>query len=119
MQAKSIVTWVLCIALALFFLSSAYPKLTQNPQVVDMFDKFGHSTGFMLLIGLLEALGAVLLLFPRLATWGAGILAVVMVGAAYTHISTGIGSPAMAIVALVLAAVVAWLRKPDAIGLGG
>jgi uncharacterized membrane protein YphA (DoxX/SURF4 family) len=114
---KNIVAWVLCILLGIFFLYNAYPKLTQNPDTVGFFEMVGYGTAFLLLIGVLEALGGILLFFPRFATWGAGIIAVVMVGAAYTHISNDIGSPTRALVSLVVALVIAWLRKDEAIGL--
>jgi putative oxidoreductase len=114
---KNIVAWALCILLGVFFLYNAYPKLTQNPDTVGFFEMIGHGTGFLLLIGALEALGGILLFFPRFATWGGGIIAVVMIGATYTHLSSGIGSPAMAIGSLVAALVIAWLRKDQAYGL--
>jgi uncharacterized membrane protein YphA (DoxX/SURF4 family) len=79
----------------------------------------GYGTGFLLLIGALEALGGLMVLIPKFATWGAGLIMVVMLGATYTHLSSGIGSPAMAIASFVVAAIVAWLRKPDAVGIGG
>ena len=115
MNAKSVVTWVLCILLGVFFLYSAYPKLSQNPGTVSFFEMLGFGTSFVLLIGVLEALGGILVLFPRFATWGAAIIAVVMVGATWSHLSSGIGSPVMAIVSLVVALVVGWLRKGDAL----
>ena len=118
MSAKSIVTWVLCILLAAFFLYNAYPKLSQNPATVGFFEMLGHGAGFLMLIGALEALGGIMVLFPRFATWGAGIIMVIMLGATYSHLSSGIGSPTLAIGSFVAAAIVAWLRKPDAIGIG-
>ncbi len=59
-----------------------------------------------------------MMFIPRLVTWGAGLLVVVMLGAIYTHLSSGIGSPAFAILALLLAALAGYLRKDRAIGLG-
>ena len=119
MDAKSIAVWVLCVIVGLFFLAGGIPKLMQTEQMVQSFEAWGYSSGFLLLIGLLEALGGLMLMIPRLAFWGGGILVVVMAGAAYTHLSTGVGSPVMAIVALILAGLAGWMRKKDAIGLGG
>lgn len=117
MNVKKLVTWVLCIVVAGFFVMSAIPKLTQKAEIVGAFEAWGYSTTLLLLIGVLELLGAILLLIPRTATWGAAIIVVVMGGAAYTHLSTGIGSPMTAIIALLLAAVAGWLRKGEAVGL--
>ena len=115
MNAKSVVTWVLCILLGVFFLFSAYPKLSQNPETVSFFEMLGFGTGFVLLIGVLEALGGILVLLPRFATWGAAIIAVVMFGAIWSHLSSGVGSSMMAIASLVVALIVGCLRKPEAL----
>lgn len=56
----------------------------------------------------------------KIVTW---VFCIVVAGffamSAYTQISSGIGSPMTAIIALVLAAVAGWLRKGEAIGLPG
>ena len=85
--------------------------------MVEQFESFGYSQGFRVLIGILEGVGAVLLLFPRLAFWGAGLLIVVMIGAAYSHLATGLGSPFHALRNLVLLALIAWARWKGAYGL--
>lgn len=117
MGLKTLAAWVLCVVVGAFFLMSAFPKLMQKPEMVEAFEGWGYSTGFLVLIGVLEGLGGLMMFVPRLATWGAGLLVVVMLGAIYTHLSSGIGSPTFAIVALLLAAVAGALRKDQAIGL--
>ncbi len=117
MDGKSIAVWVLCVVVGLLFIAGGIPKLMQTEQMVKSFEGWGYSSGFLLLIGLLETLGGAMLLVPKLAFWGGGILVVVMAGAVYTHLSTGIGSPTFAIVVLLLAAAAGWLRKGDALGL--
>jgi uncharacterized membrane protein YphA (DoxX/SURF4 family) len=118
MDAKSVGVWILCVIVGLFFLAGGIPKVMQTEQMVKSFEGWGYSSGFVLMIGLLEALGGLMLLVPRLAFWGGGMLVVVMAGAVYTHISTGIGSPVMAIVALALAGAAGFLRKDKALMIG-
>lgn len=114
---KTIVGWILSLLLAASFLSGGYPKLDPNAAMVERFEAWGYSAGFARLTGVLEMLGGLLVLIPGLAAYGAVILCMVMIGAVYTHLSTGIGSPAFALVYLVMAALLLWLRRADAYGL--
>ena len=82
------------------------------------FANWGYASWFVTVIGVLETLGGVLVLVPRLASYGAAVIAVVMVGAAYTHATTGIGSPTGALILIVLAGILAWLRWPDRATIG-
>ncbi len=117
LDAKGAALWVVGLLLGLFYLMSAWPKLQGAEPMVERFSAWGYSAGFLRFIGALEALGGLLLLVPKLAAWGALILIVVMAGAVYTHLTSGIGSPLIAIVCLVVLAVVAWLRRRQALGL--
>ena len=110
----NVLVWALSILLAAAYLLDAYPKLTGSQGVVEQFESFGYSQGFRVLIGVLEGVGAVMLLFPRLAFWGAALLSVVMIGAAYSHLATGLGSPFHALRNLVLLAIIARVRWKQA-----
>lgn len=112
---KNVILWVLCLALALAYLvQAAYPKLAGAEWTVGAFEAFGYSPGFRFLVGVVEAVGALLLLWPRTASWGAALLIVVMTGAVYTHLATGIGSPFHALRNSVFLALIVWGRWPQA-----
>jgi hypothetical protein len=78
--------------------------------VIRSFARFDYSSGFAVLIGVLEGLGGLLALVPGLVFYGSVSIAVVMIGATYTHLSTGIGSPSMALLSLAVAVLLMWLR---------
>lgn len=61
--------------------------------------------------GGLELIGGILVLIPRSSVWGALLLACVMVGAVFTHLVVIGGSAVPAIVLLILAGAVVWLRR--------
>ena len=81
-QPRSIVGWVLLVPLAALYLLGG----------LGQFAGWGYAPWFAILIGGLEAAGAVGLLVPRttrLAVYG---LSVIMLGAAYTHLTNGEGA---------------------------
>lgn len=117
---RNVILWVLCVLLGLAYLAqSAYPKIVAVEGAAGAFERFGYSQGFRLLIGILEAVGALLLLWPRTASWGAGLLIVIMMGAVYTHLATDIGSPFHALRNSFFLALIAWGRWREAWRPGG
>lgn len=114
-MGSRIVRWVLAIALAALFAFAGTPKLLGAEQALEGFRSMGYGDGFRLFIGASELAGAIGLLIPSLATWAAAGLLVIMVGAIYTHVSSGIGSPWVACSTFVLLAVLALLRRDRAL----
>jgi uncharacterized membrane protein YphA (DoxX/SURF4 family) len=108
---RKVLTWVLSGLLALAFVAAGAAKLTGQQMMVAEFETFGLPLWFMYLTGLLEVAGAVLVLVPRLAFAGAGLLACIMLGALAAHLSHGqaamIGAPALL---LIMAVAVGTLR---------
>lgn len=108
---RNVVTWTLSGLLALAFLAAAAAKLTGQPIMVTEFETFGLPLWFMYVTGLLEVAGAVLVLVPRLAFAGAGLLVFIMLGAITAHLTHGqaamIGAP---VLLLVVAIAVGTLR---------
>jgi len=113
-RVRVIGAWALSMILCFLFLNLATPKLTGQAGWMQRFQEWGYSSRFASGIGMLELLGAGLVLLPSLASYGAAILAVIMLGAIYTHLSTGLGSPAFAVQLLLLALALVALRYPDA-----
>jgi uncharacterized membrane protein YphA (DoxX/SURF4 family) len=112
---RSITTWVLSIILALAFLGAGAAKLSAQPMMVTEFALFGYPQWFMYLTGLIEVVSAILLLVPRVAGIGAGLLVCVMLGALGSHLTHGqaamIGAPAvLLILALILGSLRGWSR---------
>jgi|SRR5215813_9044812 len=110
---KSVISWVAQILLATFYVLAASGKLMSRPQWIELFRNWGFPDKFYLVVGVLEMLGAVGLLIPRLAGYAAAGLIVIMMGAATTHLINGEGlqvlRPLILIVFLVL---VIYLRRP-------
>jgi uncharacterized membrane protein YphA (DoxX/SURF4 family) len=105
--------WVLSVLLTLAFMIAAIPKLIGGHAWVVKFINWGYPRWFLFAVGSLELLGGALLLIPRLAKYGAIVLAVVMVGAGYTHLANGEGLQVLRpLIFLALLGTVFWLRKP-------
>lgn len=108
---RAITTWVLSILLALAFLGAGAAKLSTQPMMVAEFTLFGLPQWFMYLTGAIEISSAILLLIPRIAGIGAGLLVCVMAGALFEHLTHGQADKAVApLVLLILAGIVGWLR---------
>ena len=112
-KGKNVVAWSLQVLLAVGFVIFAFPKLTGAEEAVANFERWGFAPWFRILTGVLELLGAIGLLIPGLAFFAAGGLGVLMLGAAWTHISHDEASMVvMPLAFLVALAVVAFLRLP-------
>jgi uncharacterized membrane protein YphA (DoxX/SURF4 family) len=116
--AAWVVTWTVTVLLVLEFAYAGGIKLVPGGPVTEGFRRFGYSDEFRILIGVLEVAGAVGLLVPRLASWAAAGLAAIMVGAVYTHLSSGVPGVRTAATTLVLCLFVAYARRAAALWLG-
>ena len=93
--------------LALLFLVTGAGKLAEASMVSADFTRWGYPIGFLHLTGVFELAGAVLLLFAVTRFVGATVLAVVMIGAVFTHLVHG--EWLLAIVPAPLLAVFSWI----------
>jgi len=101
-RSDKIAYWILAVLLTLTFVPGGWPKINPDAAMIGRFADWGYGVWFCRLIGVLEVLGGLLVLVPRLASFGAAVLSIVMAGAIYTHLSTGIGTPGAAIQYLLL-----------------
>ena len=108
---KSAGLWVVRGLLALAFASAGGAKLYGVPMLVEEFQHIGLGQWFRYLTGALELLGALLILAPSLAAFGAVLLICIMIGATITHLFVIGGSPVPALVLLALSAVVAYAKR--------
>jgi uncharacterized membrane protein YphA (DoxX/SURF4 family) len=113
--AKTVVLWVATVLCAAMFLFAGGSKFLRPEDATEQFAKLGYPDWFRVLIAVLEITGAVLLLIPRVAWVGSGMLAVIMVGATYTLLKAGgYGNaivPAVFFIVLVLITYARWPRS--------
>jgi putative oxidoreductase len=108
---KSVSLWIVRGLLALTFLSAGGAKLYGVPVMVEEFGRMGLGQWFRYFTGSLEVLGALLILSPLLAGFGALLLICIMIGATITHLFVIGGSPVPALVLLALSAIVVIARR--------
>ncbi|MEU6714303.1 DoxX family protein [Nonomuraea sp. NPDC046802] len=107
----NIALWALQVIVAGFFLMSAVAKFTDAEPAASTFEEIGWGDWFRYLIGVLEAVGVVGLLIPRLAGAAGLGLAGLMVGATLTEAFVTGGGVVLPLALLVLSAVIAWGRR--------
>jgi uncharacterized membrane protein YphA (DoxX/SURF4 family) len=106
-----ILGWLLCLLLAFVFLMFGGMKLLSKPAMVREFEQVGLGQWFRYFAGTLEVIGAAGLLVPKFSRWAALLLAAVMIGALVAHSTVLHSAPTLALILLVLAVLIAWLRR--------
>ena len=99
------------ILIALAFAAAGLAKLAGVPAMVELFEHIGVGQWFRVFTGTVEIVGAVLVVIPGTAAFGAAILLVTMVAALFTHAFVIGGNPVPAIVLLLLSGFVVWVRR--------
>ena len=102
-------TWILTILLAVVMVGPGSQKFT-SPTWERMFRTWGYTDGFYLVIGAVEVIGGLALLIPRLTSYAAIMLSIVMLGAAATQLTVGGRNGVGEIVFATLLALLAWIR---------
>jgi putative oxidoreductase len=105
------VLWGVKIMVALAFLAAGGAKLAGIQAMIDLFNVIGLGQGFRFVTGAVEVTGAILMLIPALAAFGALLLACTMVGAVITHLTVLPASPIPALILLVVSAGIAWAHR--------
>lgn len=114
-KTKNLIAWIFSILLVLSFLLAGVPKLFVVTGWLDKFTRWGYPRWLLPLIGLLEVGGAILVLIPRFAIYGVGVLIAVMLGAAYTHVANREGLAVVRpLIFLCFLVAVGWLRRKPA-----
>jgi putative oxidoreductase len=115
-KMKNALAWVLAIFLAALSASAGIAKWTNNLVMVQEFARVGLGQWFRYLTGVLEVGGAIGMLVPTVRFWAALDIAIVMIGATTANL-TVLHMPTVAPLTaalLVLALLLAWLRRPIA-----
>lgn len=102
-----LISWILRLAVAGVFLSVGASKFDETSYWVKLFNQIGFGQWFRYLTGILQVMGAVLVLVPRTFLIGIGILACTMAGATAVWI-VRFGAPGNAVIpAVILVALIA------------
>ncbi len=84
-ETKNIIAWVLQVLLGAFFIWSAVNKLFLMAEATQtVFETWGLTGWFAMLIGVLELVGGILLFVPKFCWQAAAGLGLIMVGAIFT-----------------------------------
>ena len=111
---KEVVLWIVTLFLALVCLRSGWLKVTGNIFWVRDFHRWGYPDWFRLVVGIAELISMALLLVPRLASYGASLFAVVMLGAIFTHYTNNETSRLpFNLLLLTLSLVIVFARRPS------
>lgn len=108
---KPAALWTLKGLLAAVFLSAGGAKIYGVPMMVENFQQIGLGQWFRYLAGILEVVGGIMVLMPRVAAIGGVLLSCIMVGAIATHLLLMGGSAFPAIVLLVLSAIIVFAHR--------
>lgn len=95
---RRVTAYVVGLLVALVFISQGLMKFDPEGFWTPSFERWGYPVWFRYLIGVLETAGGALLLVPRTATYSAGVLLPVMVGAFITRLRDGRPGDLVAIV---------------------
>ena len=110
-------TWILTILLAVLMVGPGSQKFL-GPTWERMFRAWGYPDGFYLVIGAVEVVAGIGLLIPRVASYCATVLAIVMVGASATHVVHGDRDGVGELVFAALLALIAVIRWRDRLRFG-
>jgi putative oxidoreductase len=105
-------TWLLQLLLTAPMVGPGMQKFTGDTWE-RMFRRWGYPDGFYLVIGAVEVVAGVGLLIPRVTSYCAIVLSVVMLGASATQILRGGRNGVGEVVLALLLALIAWIRWRD------
>ncbi|HKO50236.1 MAG TPA: DoxX family protein [Polyangiaceae bacterium] len=106
------------VLLAFAFAASGLTKLIGMQAHIDHFAKWGYPDWFRVFVGAAEVAGAVGILVPRTSLLACAGMGILMLGAAYTHLTNGEGAQASApLLLLALLGYVAWSRRSTTVQL--
>ena len=113
---KTVVVWILSVLMMLAMLAVGGGKLASVDPWPRYFAEWGYPDWFRVVTGVVQLVGAVSLLVPRIAAYGAGLLVAVMLGAVITEVVNEVGfGPVIPSIYLVLLALLFVARWPQAV----
>ena len=117
-RAATVGIWIVSILLLMGVGPPGVEKLVQPDAMTERFvSQWGLPAWLVPITGTMEALGGLLVLVPRVSSYGAVLIFAAMAGATGTHLVHGeLHRFAFPLVFAVLAVLVGWARRRDAIG---
>lgn len=88
-KTQSSLMWVLSVLLAALFVFAGATKVIGVEQAVEGFSRYGFPAWFRVLVGLIELVGGIALLIPKVALESASFLIIIMLGAVFTELFLG------------------------------
>ncbi len=112
MNIRRVGVWAATIFVGIVIFMTGASKLVQPAMWQERFaDQWSLPPGLATLVGVAEMLGAALILWPRTAVYGGGLIAAVMLGATGVHLVAGeIANIPVTAMLGGLAGFVAWYR---------
>ena len=108
---REVLLWIISLFLVWVFLRQGYAKFSDTSGWARAFRVWHYPDWFRMLIGGIEVVAALLLLWPRVAAVGAVMIICVMLGAMGTHLWFGPARHVTSeILPLTLATVIAFMR---------
>ncbi|SEK87571.1 Uncharacterized membrane protein YphA, DoxX/SURF4 family [Paenibacillus sp. cl141a] len=84
-----VIGWIVVWGTALFYAQNGIQKLMGAGQMVEMFHELGYPAWSRIAVGLLEVVGAILLVIPRATSYAAAVLTLLMAGAVLSEWRVG------------------------------
>ena len=81
-----VLLWAVCLRLVMVLAPAGWDKFDPASGWAKAFTVWGYPVWFRILVGALEIGAALLLLWPRVAAYGAAIVIAVMLGGMGTHV---------------------------------
>jgi len=106
--------WLFTAVLAAGMCYSGVAKFLDPEGWGRRFEIFGVSSSLLIVAACGEIIAVILLLMPKTASYGAGMIAVIMSVAVWAHLTSGVGDPSTAMVYLAVAVVLGIARIPSA-----
>ena len=110
---RKLISFGLSVILAWVFVMSGWRKIFPSEEIESRFLDYGYDPEFAMQVGIAELIAGFVVVIPAVTSISCLAIIALMVGATYTHINTGIGSPSLSIAMLVLATVLMCLRWPE------
>jgi putative oxidoreductase len=111
-KAAAILVWIFRAVLGLLFISVALAKLTGGAQTVQLFAAIGWVQWFRFATGVLDLIGAILILIPRWTFYGAFLISCTIGLATVLYIVLLHNNPVVPLVLTSLAITLASVTRP-------
>lgn len=111
----SIAIWILIVIETVMMGGAGASKFFATEMWTGLFTDWGYPVWFTFVVGIAEVIAALLLLFPKLSAYAAGLLTAIMLGAIGTLLTNpndlGLKAPLLHLVVLGIILTARWPRR--------